>query len=81
MGEQTLIRTAPRWTILRMNYYAESMADEIKMSLGTGVLAGLGDERVAYVSRDDVAAAAAGAAVLPLDGAVLFPGAHLLVTL
>ncbi len=44
-----------------MNYYAESMADEIKMSLGGGVLAGLGDERVAYVSRDDVAAAAAGA--------------------
>ncbi|WP_322982053.1 SDR family oxidoreductase [Pseudomonas sp. C11] len=59
-GEQHLIRTAPRWTILRMNYYAESMADEIKSSLGAGVLAGLGPERVAYVSRDDVAAAAAG---------------------
>ncbi|MGF6975559.1 NAD(P)H dehydrogenase (quinone) [Paraburkholderia sp. JPY465] len=59
-GEQHLIRTAPRWTILRMNYYAESMADEIKSSLGSGVLAGLGPERVAYVSRDDVAAAAAG---------------------
>ncbi|GFM82594.1 hypothetical protein PSCICN_32860 [Pseudomonas cichorii] len=44
-----------------MNYYAESLADEIKMSLDSGVLAGLGDERVAFVSRDDVAAAAAGA--------------------
>ncbi|UOV05449.1 hypothetical protein MUU75_01580 [Pseudoxanthomonas mexicana] len=65
-GEQALIATASRWTILRMNYYAESMAEEIKMSLGTGVLAGLGEERVAYVSRDDVAAAAAG--VLLSDG-------------
>lgn len=60
-GEQDLIRTAPQWTILRMNYYAESMADEVIMSLRKGVLAGLGDERVAYVSRDDLAAAAAGA--------------------
>lgn len=60
-GEQHLIKTASRWTILRMSYYAESMADEIKMSQGQGVLAGLGDERVSYVSRDDVAAAAAGA--------------------
>lgn len=31
------------------------------MSLGMGVLTGLGEERVAYVSRDDLAAAAAGA--------------------
>lgn len=60
-GEQHLIKTVSHWTILRMNYYAESMADEIKMSLAGGALAGLGDERVAYVSRDDLAAAAAGA--------------------
>ena len=49
-GEQHLIKTAPHWTILRMNYYAESMAEEIQMSLGMNVLTGLGDERVAYVS-------------------------------
>jgi len=61
VGEQHLIKTAPRWTVLRMNYFAESMADEIQMSKGADVLAGLGDERVAYVSRDDLAAAAAGA--------------------
>ncbi len=60
-GEQHLIKTATRWTILRMNYYAQSMAEEIQMSLNQGMLAGLGDERVAYVSRDDLAAAAAGA--------------------
>jgi NAD(P)H dehydrogenase (quinone) len=65
-GEQHLIKTAPHWTILRMNYYAESMAEEIQMSLGMNVLTGLGDERVAYVSRDDLAAAAAG--VLLGDG-------------
>jgi NAD(P)H dehydrogenase (quinone) len=59
-GEQHLIKTARSWSILRMNYYAESMADEIRMSLGQQVLTGLGDERVAYVSRDDVAGAAAG---------------------
>lgn len=65
-GEQHLIKTAPHWTILRMNYYAESMAEEIQNSRAQQVLAGLGDERVAYVSRDDLAAAAAG--VLLGDG-------------
>lgn len=59
-AEQQLIRTAASWTILRMNYYAEAMAQEVQMSAGMGVLAGLGEERVAYVSREDVAAAAAG---------------------
>ncbi|MGV7199951.1 SDR family oxidoreductase [Xanthomonas euvesicatoria] len=61
IGEQHLIKTAPRWTILRMNYYAESMLEEVLASVGQGVLAGLGEERVAYVSRNDLAAAAAGA--------------------
>lgn len=59
-GEQHLIRTAPNWTILRMNYYAESFAQFVPMSLGSGVLTGLGEGRVAFVSRDDVGAAAAG---------------------
>lgn len=59
-AEQRLIRTAPRWTILRMNYYAESFVQEAQMSLASGVLTGLGENRVAFVSRDDVAAAAAG---------------------
>ncbi len=59
-GEQHLMRTAPRWTILRMNYYAESFAQIAATSLGTGVLPGLGENQVAFVSRDDIAAAAAG---------------------
>jgi NAD(P)H dehydrogenase (quinone) len=59
-GEQRLIATAPAWTILRMNFYAESFAQQAQMSLAQGVLAGLAENRVAFVSRNDVAAAAAG---------------------
>ncbi len=50
-SEQYLIRHAPRWTII----------DEMKNAVAQGVVAGLGDERVAFVSRDDLAAATAGA--------------------
>lgn len=66
VGEQHLMRTAPSWTIVRMNYYAESFADDATMSAASGLLVGLGDNRVAYVSRDDLAAAVAG--VLVTDG-------------
>jgi NAD(P)H dehydrogenase (quinone) len=59
-GEQHLIATAPAWTILRMNFYAESFAPQAQASLGHGVLTGLAENSVAFVSRDDVAAAAAG---------------------
>ncbi|NUO77128.1 MAG: NAD(P)H-binding protein [Lysobacter sp.] len=59
-AEQHLIRTAPRWTILRMNYFAESYAQLAPMALAGGVMTGLKENRVAFVSRDDVAAAAAG---------------------
>ncbi|KAB2676384.1 NAD(P)H-binding protein [Brucella tritici] len=60
-SEQYLIRHAPRWTIIRMNYYIETIIDEMKNAVAQGVVAGLGDERVAFVSRDDLAAATAGA--------------------
>ncbi|MBR0755044.1 NAD(P)H-binding protein [Bradyrhizobium jicamae] len=59
-GEQHLMRTARRWSILRMNYYAESFAQVAAMSIGSGVVPGLGESDVAFVSRADVAAAAAG---------------------
>lgn len=68
VGEQHLIKTAPAWTIVRMSYYAEAFAQEAQMSAGIGVLTGLNENRVAYVSRDDVAAAVAG--VLIGDGHV-----------
>jgi NAD(P)H dehydrogenase (quinone) len=65
-GEQHLIATAPAWTILRMNFYAEAFVQQAQASLGQGVLTGLAENRVAFVARDDVAAAAAG--ILTGDG-------------
>ncbi len=59
-GEQRLITTAPAWTILRMNFYAESFVQQAQASLAQGVLTGLAENRVAFVARGDVAAAAAG---------------------
>ncbi|MDB6060732.1 MAG: Oxidoreductase [Verrucomicrobiaceae bacterium] len=64
--EQNLMRTAPQWSILRMAYYIESFAQEAQQSLGHGVLASLSATPVNFVSRDDVAAAAAG--ILATDG-------------
>ena len=59
-GEQHLIATAPAWTILRMNFYAEAFVQQAQAALNQGALTGLAENRVAFVSRDDVAAAAAG---------------------
>jgi NAD(P)H dehydrogenase (quinone) len=59
-GEQHLIATAPAWTILRMNFYAEAFVQLARAALGQGILAGLAENRAAFVARDDVAAAAAG---------------------
>src|SRR5450631_3126868 len=59
-GEQHFIATAPAWTILRMNFYAEAFVQLAQASLHQGVLAGLAENRAAFVARDDVAAAAAG---------------------
>ena len=59
-GEQHLIATAPAWTILRMNFYAEAFVPLAQASLNQGVLTGLAENRAAFVARGDVAAAAAG---------------------
>ena len=59
-GEQHLIATAPAWTILRMNFYAEAFLQQAQASLDQGVLTALAENRAAFVARDDVAAAAAG---------------------
>jgi NAD(P)H dehydrogenase (quinone) len=67
-GEQHLIATAPAWTILRMNFYAEALLQMAQASLGQGMLAGLAENRAAFVARGDVAAAAAG--ILIGDGHV-----------
>jgi len=59
-GEQHLIATAPAWTILRMNFYAEALVQLAQAALNQGVLTGLAENRAAFVARCDVAAAAAG---------------------
>jgi NAD(P)H dehydrogenase (quinone) len=59
-GEQHLIATAPAWTILRMNFYAEAFVPLAQAALRQGALTGLAENRAAFVARDDVAAAAAG---------------------
>jgi NAD(P)H dehydrogenase (quinone) len=59
-GEQHLIATAPAWTILRMNFYAESFVQLAQAALKQRALTGLAENRAAFVARDDVAAAAAG---------------------
>jgi NAD(P)H dehydrogenase (quinone) len=43
-----------------MNFYAEAFVQQAQASLGQGVLSGPAENRVAFVARGDVAAAAAG---------------------
>src|SRR5450755_2169142 len=59
-GEQHLIATAPAWTILRMNFYAEAFVQLAQAALRQGMLTGLAENRAAFVARDAVAAVAAG---------------------
>jgi NAD(P)H dehydrogenase (quinone) len=59
-GEQHLVATAPAWTILRMNFYAEAFVQLAQAAMRQGVLTGLSENRAAFIARDDVAAAAAG---------------------
>lgn len=59
LGEQHLMKLAPIWTILRAGYFMESFAQEVLKWQTIGRLAELSENRVGFVSRDDVAAAAA----------------------
>jgi NAD(P)H dehydrogenase (quinone) len=43
-----------------MDFYAEALVQQAQASLDRGVLTGLAENRVAFVARGDVAAAAAG---------------------
>ena len=75
-GEQRLIATAPAWTILRMNFYAESLVQQAQASLDQGVLTGLAENRVAFAARGDVAAAAAGILIYNATGPERLSGAE-----
>lgn len=73
-SEQHLMRTARQWSILRMSYYAEALINEAQMSLMHGVLTGLTENKVSFVSRDDLAAAAAGLLVSEGHDGVIYTG-------
>jgi NAD(P)H dehydrogenase (quinone) len=60
VAEQWLIRTSSEWSILRANCYAEAFWLEVQALFAEGVIRGLSESRVAFVSREDVARAAAG---------------------
>lgn len=49
-----------------MNYFSETLIEEAKISLDLGALPGTAENKVAFISRDDVAAATASA--LGTDG-------------
>jgi NAD(P)H dehydrogenase (quinone) len=59
-AEQALMRSGTRWSILRMAYYAEALAQEAQQMLSMGMLTGLAETPVNFVCRDDLAQALAG---------------------
>lgn len=59
-AEQHLFAKGGKWSVLRAGYYAESFVDEARNSLPGGIIAGLADSKIAPVSREDLAASAAG---------------------
>lgn len=63
--EQKLIATAPTWTILRMNVYADTLVMAAKGAVASGVYAQVPGAGAAFVTRDDIAAAAAGILAAP----------------
>jgi NAD(P)H dehydrogenase (quinone) len=63
-GEHRLLQSAAKaWTILRMNFFAETFAEQGAMAAGIGHIPGFAENKVAFVSREDVAFACAGALV------------------
>jgi NAD(P)H dehydrogenase (quinone) len=61
-GEHRLLRSdAKAWTILRMNFFAETFAEQGAMAAGIGHIPGFAENKAGFVSREDVALACAGA--------------------
>ena len=58
--EQELIASAPAWTILRMSIYADTLLDAAKRAIAAGKYSAVPGSPAAYVTRDDIAATAAG---------------------
>ncbi|MEO5924181.1 MAG: NAD(P)H-binding protein [Bryobacteraceae bacterium] len=60
--EQKLIASGLKWTMLRMNVYADSLVDAAKRAIASGTYSAVPGAPAAYVTRDDIAATAAGIA-------------------
>lgn len=58
--EQALIASSASWTILRMSVYMDTLLDAAKRAAASGAYAAVPGAPAAYVTRDDIAAAAAG---------------------
>ena len=58
--EQALIGSGMAWTILRMSVYMDTLVDAAKRAAASGSYAAVPGAPAAYVTRDDIAAAAAG---------------------
>lgn len=58
--EQALFAAPVRWTVLRMGPYTDYLLDPARRGLDSGTYAAVGGAPAAYVTRDDVAVAAAG---------------------
>jgi NAD(P)H dehydrogenase (quinone) len=60
--EQAIEQSGARWTMLRNNWYAENLRHVIPAALASGKwYTAAGDGRIAYVTREDTARAAAAA--------------------
>lgn len=58
--EKALQAYSGSWSILRMAYYIESLIPEVAQMLPAGMLTGLAETPVNFVSREDIAGASAG---------------------
>ncbi len=58
--EQALFGASVPWTVLRMGPYTDYLLDAAKGALASGTYAAIAGAPAAYVTRDDVAVAAAG---------------------
>jgi NAD(P)H dehydrogenase (quinone) len=66
LTEQKLLASGAQWTLLRMGVYMESIGDAAKRAVAAGAYSAIPGEPMAYVRREDIAAAAAG--ILTSDG-------------
>ena len=63
--EQALIASGAVWTILRMSVYMDTLLDGAKRAVASGTYSAVPGAPAAYVTRDDIAAAAAGILCTP----------------